>query len=619
MSVQTGQVQGRPTSASPETGLKTDKIMSNENKISTDILSLNGLNYSVPDNNSVVVRRTLIRSTFSNSTYTSNANAIVNLNTGNDYVYGKNSYLCFQLGINAGYTGTAATDIQMTSPAGALTYDARFGRGSAANIINNAVFTSSSGTEVERVVNGGQHIAFKDRIEMSDDWLKTYGGVMGYKWYPHSTVNVVNVPTVSATAASTGLASTGTSYLAGPPVGYATYSSAGAGAYANPPPTPASGCVDFYPLMDDGSGNGGWYGDSVLYNANGVAGTNATISAKGPNVIAYGSGASASAAATSSTMVSTSNGSYDYNKPQAKWFCIPLSRIFGMFNTDKLIPNSLIGGGRLELTFNPGTLAFMWKGCDPTNISVTNSGYPGYTIQNLSAVMDCVQLSDTALVKLNSISAKYGLDLAFETFSNVESTAVVTTSINIDNKLAVSRGNWAYYRMRRAISTGNNGPLDLATCDSYASFPSTYNSYQFQLAGMYFPQQFVGNSSTNTNGVLMTNYDGKSQVLVNAQDDNEQYLNFLYCAGKLSDQYGTSTINARSYSKYDSCGICTLERSCMLNYSGVPVSTARILTFRAYLSTVPTVGGTAVGIVQDLNLMYWRIGKCYLNKIIMRE
>lgn len=128
----------------------------------SSLLMANSLDYRMPPNLSVVVKRQLVRHFFDKNTYSAGQNMVAILNGGDMYIDPKNSYISYKVRT----TGSAL---------------ATFGSGSAVNCINRITLTSESGTEVERVEGVNNLARELDRWGCSNDWVNSQGGVMGYK------------------------------------------------------------------------------------------------------------------------------------------------------------------------------------------------------------------------------------------------------------------------------------------------------------------------------------------------------------------------------------------------------------------------------------------------------
>jgi hypothetical protein len=156
---------------------KTDEASDMKKTKSSGLMMVNNLNYNLPSNLSVVVRRALIKSYFNKTTYTNNETATVILNGGDLYCDGLNSYITFKLGIDM----SATVDNTVSRPT--------FGNGSACNIFRSITATTASGTEIERVENVSCLRRIVDNYDCSLDWFDTFGSVMGYPYSSFTSAN----------------------------------------------------------------------------------------------------------------------------------------------------------------------------------------------------------------------------------------------------------------------------------------------------------------------------------------------------------------------------------------------------------------------------------------------
>jgi len=153
-----------PMSNQMSRGGKEEKSSSDEQK-AVSILTLNNMLYNAPIKSAVTVKRNLVKHYFDCNEYTSGANvksAKCTIGAGDSYTWGPNSYLTFKISL----ANTVKT--------------ATFASGSAINVINRLTLTSHSGTEVERVEEVNNLMRDLDRYRCSQEWIDTYGGVMGY-------------------------------------------------------------------------------------------------------------------------------------------------------------------------------------------------------------------------------------------------------------------------------------------------------------------------------------------------------------------------------------------------------------------------------------------------------
>ena len=128
----------------------------------SELMSVNGLSYRMPEYLNVCSKRSLVRNYFDKSVYkVDTGNMVCILNAGDAFVDAKNSYLTFKVVITSQKT-------------------AHFGTGSAINCINRVVLSTEAGVEIERVegVNVLQHAL--DHWNNSENWKTSQGSVIGY-------------------------------------------------------------------------------------------------------------------------------------------------------------------------------------------------------------------------------------------------------------------------------------------------------------------------------------------------------------------------------------------------------------------------------------------------------
>lgn len=140
---------------------KTEGSSGNEN-VDT-ILDFNGLTYECVPDLSVAVDRTDKRSPFQKDSYASGTTATVILNTGSDFINGKNSYLSFDVYGAAEFAG------------------ASFGvNGSAFNFIEQVTIQDRSGNEIERVQGVNHLVANILRWQYDSSYLESVGSGFGF-------------------------------------------------------------------------------------------------------------------------------------------------------------------------------------------------------------------------------------------------------------------------------------------------------------------------------------------------------------------------------------------------------------------------------------------------------
>tara|TARA_R110000772_G_scaffold233016_3_gene344588 strand:+ start:254 stop:1513 length:1260 start_codon:yes stop_codon:yes gene_type:complete len=144
--------------------------MDSKTKSTVEELLVNeGLTYNLPSSATVVVEKNQKVYFPHKSEYKDTENRIiVTLNSGSDFIDGKNSYLALNLSVQ-GTHATPGSDF------------VTFGDGSAVNLFDEIVIRSRDGAEVERIRKLNSLVATRDRWSKSQDWMKCSGSQMGYQ------------------------------------------------------------------------------------------------------------------------------------------------------------------------------------------------------------------------------------------------------------------------------------------------------------------------------------------------------------------------------------------------------------------------------------------------------
>jgi len=138
-------------------------------------LMVNNLVYKQPSALSLAVNRTYKRQYFQRNDYKNGETAVIDWNTGTDYVDPTNSYLRF--------------DMRVLGTSGSV----NFGSGSAMNIIRQVTIRSRSGTELDRVERCNVWARNESLYTYTDQWLETYGAVQGFGPNRDQTDNTLTV------------------------------------------------------------------------------------------------------------------------------------------------------------------------------------------------------------------------------------------------------------------------------------------------------------------------------------------------------------------------------------------------------------------------------------------
>jgi len=261
-----------------------------------------------------------------------------------------------------------------------------------------------------------------------------------------------------------------------------------------------------------------------------------------------------------------------YAVPQTQvTYIIPMSKLLKFFDVPRLCPQFLASGLRIELILE-----------DKRNVVRTKAAatVTSYTISEPTMLIDGCILQETVIQKLNEISAQNGLEYVYE---NVypESVSITTDTSDIDLSKAVSRalGTTTVTRLDAEILTDTKDSLT-----PEKDFKVTES--QCRLGANYFPQSKI-------------------------TSEEEHYFMMLYKAGKLGDK--SCNISLADF-KDGALGAVntTMERSNLLDYSGLPINNGQSLT--QSLVFEDTLARTV-----DVFLTYVSVCKIFINNVTLTE
>jgi hypothetical protein len=146
----------------------------NRSSLIQDLLTNENLTYDLPSNATVVVEKNQKIFSYDKTTYGPNERMVITLNSGSDFIDGRNSYMAFNLAVTGGTTD-AQTDF------------ITFGEGSACNLFSEILIRSRDGSILENVRDLNSLCAIKGRWMRAQDFVNGQGSMMGYS--PSRMVN----------------------------------------------------------------------------------------------------------------------------------------------------------------------------------------------------------------------------------------------------------------------------------------------------------------------------------------------------------------------------------------------------------------------------------------------
>jgi hypothetical protein len=233
------------------------------------------------------------------------------------------------------------------------------------------------------------------------------------------------------------------------------------------------------------------------------------------------------------------------------YFYIRLADLSGFFDNSKLIPSMVMSGLQIELELESPTIAFESTGAIPAS----------YTIQGCEIFTDTFTLSDSIARKMNQLASQGGLELAYvSTAANFATGASSQDRFSINANLSVSR---SLHVFAVEVPTSNLvGTLDSFNC----GVGSTIGTFQFRVGSQYSPQAPV-------QGVR----DALIQTLHSFDKLRNCHLSST-CDVSLDNFLGQTTRHSAAVG-------ATLERSSVVNNSGVPINQSRALVLDIQYTT----------------------------------
>lgn len=235
-------------------------------------------------------------------------------------------------------------------------------------------------------------------------------------------------------------------------------------------------------------------------------------------------------------------------------FIIPMSKLSGLFKSDKLLVGlGLCSGLKIQITLEDDANVCKWTGAADVNGT--------YTISDMYVMTDSHTLQDGVIRAMNKISAtQTGLQLMFDSW-DTQTESVATSSINSQVKRGVSQATMCIAKLR--LNADFENTTAGRVLDSFRSDTWATNSYQFNLGSRYYPNQ------------ALTTHDVAQPA--------EALQNALYSFGKKHDlPYGIN-VDTTSFGATKGVHCCVLERS-SVELSALPLGSSRSLVFKATLS-----------------------------------
>jgi len=295
------------------------------------------------------------------------------------------------------------------------------------------------------------------------------------------------------------------------------------------------------------------------------------------------------------TVTSTYSSSNGYKEAWAtndvRRFCIPLGELSPVCRySQSLWPASLCSGLRFELLLEQPQNSMM---------SRLDDDIMNYQITNIRIVAECYQLSDMVLRVLNTMASTSALEVVSVTAHDTQSTRTAA-SINVDSGRACSRALCYLYRER---------PMKPSTShclfDPFATSPQSNTFYitqhQARVGALYFPQQPILNADSAAGW---------------KECSDEMYIVTLQALGNMGFEPKHTVTSPYKFRAERNNFYQTLERSNVIDASGIPLSNSRLLSIQqVWNGYTSESSSTSIGgpFLIDLYLFHSVLVRVYLS------
>lgn len=213
---------------------------------------------------------------------------------------------------------------------------------------------------------------------------------------------------------------------------------------------------------------------------------------------------------------------------------IPLSKLLGFFNTDRLIPSQVLAGARMTIRLEDADRAIQFS-------SAPTSG--GYSITDPSIMLDSFNLTDSAQLFLQKkAGGDKGLVYSFKTYTHTNvsiGSGTSRTSSTIGKPVSDVLDSYVKVREQAVVSTD----------DSFASLAwDESTKFRFKMGSLQFPDQKIENKA-------------------------EAYAMTLYATDKFRDKKQPLAVSYDDFGSSQAVIAMTFERHHALKLAGLPINT----------------------------------------------
>lgn len=246
---------------------------------------------------------------------------------------------------------------------------------------------------------------------------------------------------------------------------------------------------------------------------------------------------------------------------------LPLSVVSGFWGSRQLIPAQLLAGSLLQLQFAPFLTAFKIAGGSPTQ----------YTISNLSLILDCYDLFDSAkkalMVQMANVKTQ-GIQYCYGSWWNISQTTS-SNALSFDFNYSCGRSILALGKSR--LTTNINSGAQ----DSIGSEPYNYTNYRWRLGSSFIPLDQVGSSAES---YFYTQNAFKNYKLMDLDYKCPLSVRIPFRDGSSTIAYTTGEGATAAASAVVAIAADLQRNQIVGAYSGQPTNNSRLLSLSATFS-----------------------------------
>lgn len=279
--------------------------------------------------------------------------------------------------------------------------------------------------------------------------------------------------------------------------------------------------------------------------------------------------------------------------PSTMKVILPLSVISGLWGSRQLIPAQLLAGSLLQLQFASAATAIRTLGVAPFTTS--------YTISNLSLILDCYDIFDSAkralMTQMANVKSQ-GIPFTYGSWWNISQTTS-STALDFNFNYSAGRAITCVGKSRLTASLTTTGS------DSIGSEPYNYSNYRWRLGSSFIPLDQVGSSAES--------YFYTQNAFKNYKLMDLEYKCPLAVRIPFADESGATGAKL-SYAGSTSNTVAIaadLQRSQVVgSWSGQPTNNSRLLSLNVTFSA-------ALDRTYDLFLYHLRCANVMLDNVVV--